>query len=185
MSNDPASWAPPGESALDMWEERSNFDGVVLSSVAYGVHLTLYLFVLHHLVKHPTHPVGIGARTRVSWGLVAYITWNFVLGTFGIAGEARFNELTFVDDRNFPGGPDAFIAAQYGDFVNIFGTVAYVILNWFADGLVVSARISLIPAVLTLSQIYRFWLIYNFNYWIALIPCILLLGSFSVFCCFC
>ena len=61
-----------------------------------------------------------------------------MLGTFGIAAEARFNEMTFVDSRNFPGGPNAFVAAQYGTFINIFGTTAYVILNWFADGLVVS-----------------------------------------------
>ena len=45
--------------------------------------------------------------------------------------------MTFIDARNFPGGPDAFVAAEYGVFVNIFGTVALVILNWFADGLVV------------------------------------------------
>ncbi|KAI5119328.1 hypothetical protein M0805_000558 [Coniferiporia weirii] len=162
--NDPASWAPPGESAADLWEERSNFAGVVLSSVAYGVHLTLYFFVLHHLIKYPTSRSASGAKAKVSWGLVAYITWNFILGTFGIAGEARFNQLTFIDARNYPGGPNAFVAAQYGDVVNIFATAAYVVLNWFADGLV----------------IYRFWLIYNFNYYVALIPCLLLLGSFTM-----
>ena len=69
---------------------------------------------------------------------MAYITWNFILGTFGIAAEAKFNELTFVDARDFPGGPNAFVMSQYGDFINIFGTAAYVVLNWFADGLVVS-----------------------------------------------
>jgi len=46
--------------------------------------------------------------------------------------------LTFITDRNFPGGPDAFVIQEYGMFVNIFGTVAYVVLNYFADGLVVS-----------------------------------------------
>ncbi|EJD06440.1 uncharacterized protein FOMMEDRAFT_102223 [Fomitiporia mediterranea MF3/22] len=161
---DPSTWAPPGESASDLWEERSNFVGVVLSSVAYGVHLTLYLFVLHHLIKHPSQRVGTGARARVSWGLVAYITWNFILGTFGIAAEARFNEFTYVDFRNFPGGPNAFVSSQYGDLINMFGTAAYIVLNWSADALV----------------IYRFWLIYNFNYWIALLPCMLLLGSFTM-----
>ena len=83
-------------------------------------------------------------RKSPSWYLLAYITANFVLGTFGIAAEARFNELTFVDARNFPGGPNAFVEAQYGDFVNIFGTAAYVVLNWLADGLVVRFRIILI-----------------------------------------
>lgn len=136
--NDPSTWAPPGETAADLWEERSNFAGVVLSSAAYGVHLTLYLIVLHHLVQHPVQRSSAGGKLKVAWGLVVYITWNFILGTFGIAAEARFAELMFIDDRNYPGGPNAFNAAQYGDFINMFGTGAYVILNWFADGLVVS-----------------------------------------------
>lgn len=141
----PASWAPPGESPTQLWEERSNFAGIVLSSVAYGVHLTLYLLVVQHLILHPTRKsavAGSGSKHHVSWTLVAYISWNFLLGTFGIAAEARFNQLTFIDDRNFPGGPDAFIATMYSDFVNMFGTAAYVVLNWFADGLVVSLTLS-------------------------------------------
>lgn len=139
--NDPSTWAPPGETASDLWLERSNFNSVILSGVAYGVHLTLFLFVVHHLIRHPTSKPNAGGvrgvRARVSWPLVAYISWNFMLGTFGIAAEAKFNELTFVDNRNYPGGPNAFVANQYSDFVNIFGTAAYVVLNWFADGLVV------------------------------------------------
>ena len=136
--NDPSTWAPPGETPEELWEERSNFGGIILSCVAYGVHFTLYLIVLQHLLKHPTQRVGSAGKAKISWGLVLYITWNFILGTFGIAAEARFNQLTFIDDRNYPGGPNAFVAAQYGDFANMFGTFALVILQWFADGLVVS-----------------------------------------------
>lgn len=31
------SFAPPGESANDLWLERSNLDGAVLGGVAYGM----------------------------------------------------------------------------------------------------------------------------------------------------
>ena len=48
--DDPATWAPPGLTADDLLEEHSNFIGVVLSSVAYGVHFTLYLIVAQHLM---------------------------------------------------------------------------------------------------------------------------------------
>lgn len=134
--DDPSTWAPPGESASDLWLERSNFNSVILSGVGYGVHFTLYLIVLQHLVQHPPHRRS--GKPKVPWGLVAYITWNFIMGTFGIAAEARFNQMTFIDFRNYPGGPNAYVSAEYGVFINIFGTVAYIILNWFADGLVVS-----------------------------------------------
>lgn len=158
--SDPSTWAPPGETEQDLWLERSNFVGVVLSSIAYGVHLTLFLFVLHHLLLHPSsrapphynhyghahanqyrrrpHFFSSFSKRSISWPLVAYITWNFTLGTFGIVGESKFNQLTFVDDRNYPGGPNQFVIDQYGDFANIFGTVAYVVLQWSADALVVS-----------------------------------------------
>ena len=136
-ASDPSTWAPPGESAADLWLERSNFNSVILSGVAYGIHFTLFLIVVHHLVRHPPNTRANG-KPRIPWGLVAYVSWNFFLGTIGIAAEGKFNQMTFIDDRNYPGGPNAFVAEQYGDFINIFGTVAYVILNWFADGLVVS-----------------------------------------------
>lgn len=32
----PDSFAPPGESASDLWLERSNLDGMFLACVAYG-----------------------------------------------------------------------------------------------------------------------------------------------------
>lgn len=86
---------------------------------------------MQHFLNHKV-------KTKSTWCFMAYITWNFILGTFGISAEAKFNELTFVDARNFPGGPNAFVNAEYGIFINIFGTAAYVVLNWFADGLVVS-----------------------------------------------
>ena len=61
-----------------------------------------------------------------------------MLRTFGIAVGAKFNQMTFIDDRNFPGRPNVFVAAQYGNFVNMFDTIAYVVLNWFVDALVAS-----------------------------------------------
>lgn len=131
LINDPSTWAPPNETSFDLWTERSNFVSVPLSSVAYGIHFTLYLIVAHHLIYHPSSSSSSSSRIKPSWPLVAYISVNFILGTFGIAAESRFNELTYVDDRNYPGGPNAFVSAQYGDFINIFGTSAYVLLPSF------------------------------------------------------
>ena len=60
---------------------------------------------------------------------MAYITLNFILGTSGIAAEAKFNKLTFTNTRDFPGALNTFIKSRYGDFIDIFGTAAYVMLN--------------------------------------------------------
>jgi hypothetical protein len=34
--SDLGAFAPPGESANDLWVERSNLNGVILAGVAYG-----------------------------------------------------------------------------------------------------------------------------------------------------
>ena len=137
--NDPSTWAPPGESASDLWTEKSNLNGAMLCSIAYGAHTTLYFIVLSHFIRHPTQRKGSAGVAKISWGLVAYITINFILGTLAQAGEMRFTQLMFIDDRNFPGGPNAFNGAEYSDPPGMLTTTSYVILNWFADALVVSS----------------------------------------------
>ena len=137
--NDPSTWAPPGESASDLWLEKSNLNGAMLCSIAYGVHTALYFIVLDHLTRHLTQRKGSAMVTRISWGLVAYITVNFILGTLAQAGEMRFTQLMFIDDRNIPGGPNGFIDAEYSNPPGMLTTTSYVILNWFADALVVGS----------------------------------------------
>jgi hypothetical protein len=36
-----------------------------------------------------------------------------ILATIGFGGNARFNQMTFIDDRNFPGGPNAYTIEFY------------------------------------------------------------------------
>ena len=61
----------------------------------------------------------------------------FILGTIFIGANTKVNELSFIDNRNFPGGPNAYLAAFYNSTPNLLGNTMFVIANWLADGLLV------------------------------------------------
>ncbi|KAF7347027.1 hypothetical protein MVEN_01456100 [Mycena venus] len=149
------SFAPPGETASDLWVERSNLNGVILSGVGYGILFTLTFQTLFLLIQQP--------KSKTSWSLIGYISLVFTLATLGFAGNAKFNQQTYIDDRNIPGGPNAFTAEFYSEWVNMMSFGSYVLMSWLADGLV----------------LWRFTLIWEKKYWFALFPSLIFLGSIS------
>ena len=60
------------------------------------------------------------------------------MGTLNFACNTRMNQLEFIDNRNFPGGPNAWFFSFYSYGVNTAGNVGYIVANFFADGLLVS-----------------------------------------------
>ena len=66
-----------------------------------------------------------------------YTSSSFVLSTIFLASSAVNDQLTFIDDRNFPGGPNAFTLAEYSITVNFLGNVCAILMGLLADGLLV------------------------------------------------
>ncbi|KAJ7074788.1 hypothetical protein C8F01DRAFT_925160, partial [Mycena amicta] len=149
-----SSFAPPGESSRDLWVEKSFLDGFALAGVGYGIVFSLTWQTLYSLLSQVP-------RDRIRWGLVGYIGMVFALATIGYGSAAKINEESFIQDRNAPGGPTGFEFASFASPVNMMGVVAYVLLSWIADGLV----------------LWRFWLIWGSNYLYTAFPALMLLGS--------
>ncbi|KAJ7769392.1 hypothetical protein B0H16DRAFT_1452588 [Mycena metata] len=150
MSN---PFAPLGEDSFDLWLEKSNFDGVFLSGVAYGILFTITaqtLLLFSQLPKDKTPRL-----------LIAYIIAIFVLASVGFGGNAKFNQMTYIDDRNYPGGPNAYTVDFYSTLVNMLSFGAYILMSWMADGLV----------------LWRFTLIWEVKYWLSAFPLLMFLGS--------
>ncbi|KAJ2915394.1 hypothetical protein MD484_g5041, partial [Candolleomyces efflorescens] len=146
-------YAPPGETAHDLWVERSNLIGLTLGAATYGIQLTIFtqcILILYSESKN---------RKNARW-LMAYSCAIFVLATFGIAANIKFIQMCYIDYRNYPGGPNAFTVSFYSTFVNVFGTAAYVVMNWLADGL----------------MLYRFAIIYDRKPLLMLVPGLLYLA---------
>lgn len=76
-----------------------------------GILFTLTFQTLFLLIKQP--------KSKTSWSLIGYISLLFTLATVGFAGNAKFNQQTYIDDRNIPGGPNAFTAEFYSEWINM------------------------------------------------------------------
>lgn len=82
-------------------------------SINLGVHLAPFLECVHQLVANPS-------QEKIKWHLVACVFLNFTLGTIAFGTGVKFNEMMFVDDPGFPGGPLRFsFSSNYGDWQNL------------------------------------------------------------------
>ncbi|KAF7377178.1 hypothetical protein MSAN_00137200 [Mycena sanguinolenta] len=147
------SWAPD-ETAAQLWNERCIFIGQYLAVIAFGVHFTLFVQCVYALYA------GRKSR-RHNWELLAFISTLFTLGNIGNATSIYYAQKTFIDDRNYPGGPGAFFLEQASQWSGVVCNSVYVVNTWFQDGLL----------------LYRFWTIYSRNYYFAVVPAILFLTS--------
>jgi len=148
--------APPGESSFDLYNERTIIDGLFLGAIAYGVHLTLFIWCCHLLIQKK--------KGRRDYLYMLYISLLFVMGNVGNGTNIKVGEETFVDFRNFPGGPSAYFATG-GGLVGLTCNVVYIINSWFQDGFLV----------------YRFWIFFSQfgRYWI-IFPGIMFLTSVAL-----
>ncbi|KAJ7055839.1 hypothetical protein C8F01DRAFT_1373345 [Mycena amicta] len=152
MNANLTSFAPAGETSTDLWIERSFLEGFAFAGIGYGVLLALTWQTLYSLLNRP--------KGKTPWGLVAYAAMIFALATIGYGGASKINEEAFIDDRDAPGGPSGYELLAFGSPVNMMGLIAYVVLSWMADGLV----------------LWRFFIIWDSRYWYAAFPALMLLG---------
>ncbi len=69
---------------------------------------------------------------------LAYISLMLALATLYFAANTWITQVSWIDDRDFPGGPFVYRESTFLDPVGELGAVVYVIADWFAAGLLVS-----------------------------------------------
>lgn len=129
--NNPA-YAPPGESSLDLFSERAWLQGAILTGVAYGAEATIFFITFRLLLAQAK---GAGYKKAVSF--LIYTTLMFIMGTLIMATAMAMTQISFIDQRNFPGGPAAFETDEFSIPIDALANVCYTIANWFADALLV------------------------------------------------
>ena len=111
--------------------------------------IVLYFQTIAALMS-PVHRKG----KTVKWGLVGYSTVMFLLVTTFTAMNVRLQQLSYIDNRDFPGipnslppGPIGWGLSMYSKPLVIVPNACFVIANWLADGLLVgtSARLRRYP----------------------------------------
>jgi len=141
------SFAPSGASSEDLRAERADFDGVLLAALAYGALLMLYIQLTQVVLRKPK-------RGYTFCAIVAYSSLLFPLATLAIVGMFKFDERSYIDNRNYPGGSIAFRRAYMSDVFNIMCQFCVTLFPWFAD----------------LLMLYRILVIWNYRWWIIILP---------------
>ncbi|KAM5531778.1 hypothetical protein V8D89_014548 [Ganoderma adspersum] len=149
----------PNETASDLWLEKSNLVGAVLGGVAYGVHVAVFAESTYAICRSiPLRKVG--GRSLLP---LAFIFVLFAMGTIDVACNTRMTQLMFIDNRAYPGGPNAWFSAFYSIGVNTAGNTSYVVANALADGVL----------------LWRTYTIWN-SFWVILFLSIVYLTSTAI-----
>lgn len=136
--------------------EKLYFAGGIVSSVLYGRHeaphrrvlpVVLSFFVLFIVgivivlffqcmiaLFNPIYRRGEG----VKWGLVSYTAVMFSLATVSTAMNLDILSISYIDNREYPGGPYKFGLEMLGSkAINVVPNAAAFLSSWLADGLLV------------------------------------------------
>ncbi|KAF8518272.1 hypothetical protein BU17DRAFT_48850 [Hysterangium stoloniferum] len=120
----------------DLWLERSRFNGILLDGVSYGILFVLTVQCVHALFQRPKHKL-VKAQTRSRWLLLAYIAATFALATIGVAANAKYSQMIWIDLRNSPQGPEGLIINELGFWENRMALTSYYIMSWLMDMLLI------------------------------------------------
>jgi len=122
----------------DLWLERSRFDGIILDGVSYGILFVLTIQCIYALFQRPKHKVvNSKAEARSRWVLLAYIVATFALATIGVAANAKYSQMIWIDLRNSPEGPEGLIVNELGFWENRMALTSYYIMSWLMDMLLI------------------------------------------------
>jgi hypothetical protein len=151
--------------------------GYLLTSMAYGVVLTLFFMCFHLLLKQRTKK-----NHKITCLFLLYISIEFILGTLLMGSTAKYTQLAFIENRNFPGGPGAYEVGMFSIPVGMLGHVAFVLTNLFSDALVVCEFTLVISCLIEHdTQVWRFYVIYHscgVSTWrVIVIPLLMLIAS--------
>ena len=136
MSSEP-SWRPDVPES-QLYEEKTWLQGAILSAVAYGINLTLFILnvsLLKARAKLETKHDNRAKRQTIC--LLIYVCVIFILSTLTMASQAEMTQLGFIDYRDFPGGPAAYEKLKFSSPISSLGNYCVSLMDWFSDSLLV------------------------------------------------
>jgi hypothetical protein len=89
-----------------------------------GIHIAVFYKCITTLLRK-------NDKSFFKW--IPFIAGLFVLGTVNISCSLHFNQLAFIDQRQYPGGPAAFLTEQQSDSANVGAVATSIIMMIAAD----------------------------------------------------
>lgn len=96
-----------------------------------GVHATLYITAMCLLWQR--------RQQQRRW--MVYITAAFIVSSVLNGAASKFGQMVFIDNREYPGGPGAYLVEQGTAAPNVATQVAGIVTCWLQDGLLVRVLI--------------------------------------------
>ncbi|KAI0685169.1 hypothetical protein BC835DRAFT_1421534 [Cytidiella melzeri] len=128
------------ETSTEIFTEKAFLQGALLSAVAYGTELPLFMMTFWLLWKSRS-----GRSVVRKYAYITYLVVIFILGTLAYASSAQFTQLAFIDNRNMEGGPGVYEETMFFVPVDGLGNVCAIISTWLCDALLLGdVRCSLI-----------------------------------------
>ncbi|KAH8101231.1 hypothetical protein BXZ70DRAFT_117757 [Cristinia sonorae] len=128
MSDPAPYYGPVGETSKEILLEKTFIASGYLTGFGYGVQFVLYLACVRILWQRKPH-------SRFTYFLLAYITFLCLMNTIWTATSAYGLQLTYIDNRNFPGGPFAYLQVEFSAPSNVLSLASYIAGNIMADAL--------------------------------------------------
>ncbi|KAF5371106.1 hypothetical protein D9758_004101 [Tetrapyrgos nigripes] len=140
------------EDSETLWFEQSSYVATHLASVGYGIHIVIFCMVTYYtLAQRKRFPQS---KAWIAW--LVFNTLLFAFGTINLACSIRFNENAWVNDREYPGGPFAYMVEQQSITLLTLGNSASILASFLSDGLL----------------LYRAAILWDFTWWIIIPPAV-------------
>jgi len=116
--------ASVSDTAQLLWYEQAANAAASVGAISYGIHLAVFYKCITSIIHGKD-------RTNLRW--IPFIISLLILGTTNIACSLRFNQLAFIDHRDYPNGPSAFLTEQQSNSANVGAVATSIIIMIFAD----------------------------------------------------
>lgn len=137
MGDRPLDSAPYGYTDAErphlLTDQVNLIASTTITGVSFGIVLCLYIVCLNTLIKD----LKTDGRRTACIGIV-YTTVMLLLGAVYCASNARSTQEAYVDNKNFPGGPNAYANFIFDQPITIAGLIAFFGANWMTDAILAS-----------------------------------------------
>ncbi|KAF8960224.1 hypothetical protein BDZ97DRAFT_1834585 [Flammula alnicola] len=117
------SYATDEPSTL-LWYEQAVNASAHIGAMAYGLHIAVIYKCFDTIFRD---------KERRGFKWIPFIGSLFVLGTINIASSIHFNELAWIDARNYPNGAIAFLLEQQDNPANVTAVATSIVTLILAD----------------------------------------------------
>ena len=136
----------PDESADIISDEVAWLQGAFVSSLLCGVQITLSTLSFLAVLKQRMH-----RRLRIA--LLVYIFLLCAIMTAGQQTNLLFVQMGFIESRNYPGGPNAYLSYRFSTPVDVASTSLFVWANWMMESLLVSVGVGDVVSVINFERV--------------------------------